>query len=543
MSASMNIKAMVRPLVPDRFVARYRLHQHSKQARSNVDVFVTGSRVSRRWRATTPDTYRVILGPLPWADPSPDMVVVAADEAREDDEHVAAGLAAASGGVGVVAAASRPRLAARRRSEPELDPRAIALSDAVFAEVGGLPDGDHPLRGLLTRVQDAGHRVALHPAATTVGSSARDDPVDGEAWLVLAAVPLHDIGGGSRSAQVAGELLQRGAHVTHVSLYGTQESADLGLRFVHPRLEQWGIRTFDAAALAARAAVAGTVLVEAPAPELAAAARAMRAAGWTVVYDIIDDWRDPALGGDWYSSRVEQELIAGADLVTGSADDLVGRARDAGRDAVLVPNAVNEDLFGVEATACPAELQAFPLPIIGYHGSLYGEWFDWDAVARVAGEHPAAAVVLIGDDKGHPDLPTNVHFLGLVPQRDLPPYLQHIDVGLVPFAVTGTTHAVSPLKVFEYLASGVPVAAPPLRPLTGIDGVHTDDDLVVAVAAALGGERPDRRAALRAHSWRQRVDVLYRALGRAPSVRTGPSAVSVLRPAVHYGKGERLISS
>jgi glycosyltransferase involved in cell wall biosynthesis len=65
-------------------------------------------------------------------------------------------------------------------------------------------------------------------------------------------------------------------------------------------------------------------------------------------------------------------------------------------------------------------------------------------------------------------MPPNVHFLGLKPQIDLPAYVQRFDVGLIPFKVTDTTHAVSPLKAYEYLASGVPVAAPPLRSLEGL---------------------------------------------------------------------------
>ncbi len=61
--------------------------------------------------------------------------------------------------------------------------------------------------------------------------------------------------------------------------------------------------------------------------------------------------------------------------------------------------------------------------------------------------------------------------------------------GVIPFRVNETTHAVSPLKAYEYLASGVPIAAPPLRALEGLDGVHTDTDLTVAV-----GGRPRLRS-------------------------------------------------
>jgi hypothetical protein len=148
-------------------------------------------------------------------------------------------------------------------------------------------------------------------------------------------------------------------------------------------------------------------------------------------------------------------------------------------------------------------------------------------------------VVLIGDNKAaHPVLPPNVHFLGLKPQSDLPAYVQRFDVGLIPFKVNETTHAVSPLKAYEYLASGVPIAAPPLRALEGM-GVNRDADLVMAVAAALTADRPDRGRALKEHSWEDRV---MRITG-ADSVLVEYSPVVVMiRPAVHYAKTERLVT-
>jgi len=140
-------------------------------------------------------------------------------------------------------------------------------------------------------------------------------------------------------------------------------------------------------------------------------------------------------------------------------------------------------------------------------------------------------------------MPDNVEFLGLKPQHDLPGYLQTMSVGIIPFLVTPTTHAVSPLKAYEYLASGVPVAAPPLRTLAGLHGVHVDDDLVSAVRSALGAPRPDRQRALTEHGWEGRVDGLYRALGREPAPVIRHGAAVVLRPVIRHPRGRRLIRS
>ena len=177
--------------------------------------------------------------------------------------------------------------------------------------------------------------------------------------------------------------------------------------------------------------------------------------------------------------------------------------------------------------------------MIGYHGSLYGDWFDWESLRRVAEVNPEAAIVLIGDDKTtRPVMPSNVHLLGLKAQGALPAYVQRFDVGVIPFQMNETTHAVSPLKAYEYLASGVPIAAPPLRALEGLDGVHTDPDLTVSIATALVSDRPDRARALKEHSWEDRVVKITQS--DAVLVEYTPVSV-VTRPAIHWEKSERLV--
>jgi hypothetical protein len=522
-------------------MARYRLVQHSRHSRVNVDVFPDRASAAKRWLDATPDTYRVRLS-LPTSGETTEFLTVT-DAALPVSQDLANRAVITLGdldiGAGVVGEVDGPRLVGRRRVEPVVGPRMIAVRSSLLAEVGGVPDGEHPLPGLLARIRDAGHRIGLVPIPAADAPTVRSDPILRTPVVILAAVPLHDIGGGSRSTQLALELVRQGYHVTLVSLYEAQESVDLGLRYIHPNLEQTRIERFDPEVSLSRAASAGLVMVEAPAPPLLTPARVLQRAGWTLVYDVIDDWSDPALGGEWHRPETERELVASADRVTASAPDLVDRVRTMGGDAILVPNAVNVAVFGVELPPRPSDLPAAET-IIGYHGSLYGDWFDWESVRRVAEAHPRAAVVLIGDDKANrPRLPQNVHLLGLKPQTELPAYVQRFDVGLIPFIVNETTHAVSPLKAYEYLASGVPIAAPPLRALQGLDGVHTGSELVAAVETALRAERPDRARALKEHSWEDRVVKLTGA--DAILVEYTPVNV-VARPAVHYDRSERLLA-
>ena len=539
-SVLLGVKKLIRPLIPDWLMSRYRLAQWSKHSRVNVDVFVPDQRSARRWLAVTPDTYRVLLT-LPAGDPPANVRVVTDDDFQVTDRvrRQALGLLADPGiGAAVVGEVSDTQLSDRRRAEPVIGPSMVLVREEVLDEVGGVPAGPHPLPGLLARLKDAGHRLGLIPIEPVGAPYVRTDPIDAPSVVILATVPLHDVGGGARSSQLAVELLRQGYHVTVVHFAEAVESVDLGLRYIHPRLEQYRADQFEARELVPRVQSEKTlVIVEAPFGSLVTPVPRLQAEGWRLAYDIIDDWSDPALGAGWYSPKLEKVLLRRSDMVFASAPDLVERARRLGREALLVPNAVNAEIFGVDLPPRPPDLPDAG-SVIGYHGSLYGNWFDWAGLAAVAEAFPEAAVVLIGDDRvPRPEMPGSVHFLGLKPQHELPGYIQRFDVGLIPFMVTDTTHAVSPLKVYEYLASGVPVAAPPLRSLRGLDGVFVDDDLVAAVEAALAGNPPDRAATLRAHSWAARVARL--GLPNPPHPNDPPTRI-VHRPAVHYGKGDRV---
>ena len=83
---------------------------------------------------------------------------------------------------------------------------------------------------------------------------------------------------------------------------------------------------------------------------------------------------------------------------------------------------------------CAASLVAADLPknykaIVTYVGSLWGEWFDWDLVANAAAAMPDTAFLLIGSTS--PNIKskvssalTNIHFLGLKSQTEIPGYFE-----------------------------------------------------------------------------------------------------------------------
>lgn len=341
--------------------------------------------------------------------------------------------------------------------------------------------------------------------------------------FVMSGVAFDDTGGGSRAAQFAKELLRRGDLVVFVHKFPKYESIDLGIEvrhrnLLHYWLMDFHLRTFqwEYGALIDRLPTIG--LVEFPLGDFLPLVEAIKKSGGIVVYDLLDDWTT-SLGGEWYSPDVEKAIVDASDVLVATAPTLARRlARTSGRMPVLIPNAVDSALFdrrtGYER---PADLPRGK-PTILYVGALWGDWFNWDLVLRIARAYPRAAVVVIGDYRGQcPGCEPNLCFLGLKPQTSLPAYLAHADVAIVPWKVDPVTQATSPLKVYEYLAMGVPVVAPRLEAIVGLPNVHCaedEEDFIRKVDRArhvsLDGEALD--AFVRSNAWSARVDLLESAI-------------------------------
>ena len=352
--------------------------------------------------------------------------------------------------------------------------------------------------------------------------------------LLLSANPMHDTGGGQRSAQIALELLEAGYCVIFVGHGRVTETVDLGLRFLRPRLVETSLRSFTApSARAARTLLwergVSTVLTQVPVRAWLSVLDAAERTGAVTIYDCVDRW-DSELGRGWYRETVERRIAGDADLVVASAPELVRRLeRMAEREVHLVPNAYNGRIFDPDVRhPRPADLPAGRIAL--YVGALWGGWFDWDLLRTTAESLPETSFVFIGDYRNEGGvLPSNCVFLGLRPQATLPPYLAHADVAFLPWRQDDVTHATSPLKVYEFVAMGLPVVAPRLDPLTGIPGVEMVEgrDAFAGALKHTGRSSLSERdlAAMRGfslgNSWERRVQDLGALVG---DTRNGSSA-------------------
>lgn len=329
--------------------------------------------------------------------------------------------------------------------------------------------------------------------------------------LLLAGVPVDDSGGGQRSAQMAREYIARGYNVTYVAAFPRNEHATVDAAYEHDHLTCTSLKHFDADAFFERLNGDLTVIMELPHEGFLPIARRAKIAKAHLIYDGIDQW-DSSLGGTWYKPEIETEL-ASLGICIASAKDLVDHlAKKTNKEVTLVPNAYNSHVFDpATAAVIPAVVQ-HEGPKLLYVGALWGYWFDWDLLHRIATDMPEATIHVVGDyDNQNPHKDTNVIFHGLQKHQDLPGFVAAADVCLIPFTVDDMMQAVNPLKVYEYLAMHKPVVAPMMKELAAMPNVHTAEGheaFLEAIRDALKTpfDINAHEAFIPQHTWQARVD-------------------------------------
>ena len=182
-------------------------------------------------------------------------------------------------------------------------------------------------------------------------------------------------------------------------------------------------------------------------------------------------------------------MIKRADVVITTSDSLFESRRLERPDTVLVRHGVDYDHFASawrRSLVCPDDLAQIPKPIFGYFGLIH-HWVDLTLLAETARLRPEYSFVLLGDCKvdvtALASLP-NVYLLGRRPYESLPSYAAVFDAGMLLFTGNEMTRNVNPVKMYEYLAAGLPVVATPLPEARRFEGPIVVADGAERFAAA-----------------------------------------------------------
>ncbi len=224
----------------------------------------------------------------------------------------------------------------------------------------------------------------------------------------------------------------------------------------------------------------------------------------------------------------DDALTRRADLVITTAENLRASRAALNPHTYHVANAADVAHFGGALDPelpLPADIAAIPQPRIGVIG-VHDERLDEAAIEAIALADPAWQVVLVGpvregdvDEARLRALP-NVHLLGGKGLAELPAYLKALDVALIPYKLNELSRNIFPLKLFEYLAGGVPVvsaALPELAPYAGMVALAArPQDYPMLVSRALAelvgpdaaAARDERTQLAADNTWDHRVEAI-----------------------------------
>lgn len=230
------------------------------------------------------------------------------------------------------------------------------------------------------------------------------------------------------------------------------------------------------------------------------------------VYDSMDELSG-FLGAPPELVALEQRLFEEADVVFTGGYSLFEAKRDRHPNIHPFPSSVDVPHFAAARStiADPADQADLPTPRLGFYGVI-DERLDLDLLAALADARPAWSIVMVGpvvkiDEDALPRR-ANLHYLGGKRYDELPSYLAHWDVALMPFALNAATRFISPTKTPEYLAAGRPVVSTAIvdvaRHYGELDAVQIADGASAFIAACDSALELARHPA----DWRDAADIL-----------------------------------
>ncbi len=229
------------------------------------------------------------------------------------------------------------------------------------------------------------------------------------------------------------------------------------------------------------------------------------------------------------AQRVAEQVFGAATVILAVSEEVaayVAQFPGTRHKIQVVPNGVSPNRFSPGlAPTLPRPAGAFTVGFVGTLKPWHGLSILVEAFARLHRRHPEARLLIVGDgpererlaaDLAAVGLTEAVHLAGAVDASAVPGWLASMDVGVAPYPPLAQFYF-SPLKVYEYMAAGLPVVASRIGQLKnlieqGRNGLLVTPGDAAGLAAALERLRSDpelrarlgqaaRSTVLHQHTW------------------------------------------
>ena len=326
------------------------------------------------------------------------------------------------------------------------------------------------VRELIGALHRAGHRVTL--AAQTLTKK----PGEKRARVDARVIQVRSTPAATNSAQVFKEFNERLGVENSLPgelrriLYNKQLARDLKRRFMRNRpdfiYERASLYATAGARLAEKFKVPHIVELNAP---LAVEQSAYRATGFGEL---------AAHAERWMLTRADAVIVVSGEL----RKHVLALGVKPGKIHVM-PNGVNPMLF--RPVAADVRRRMVPMisrirlltsaatarPTLGFVGGLrpwHGVEVLPELLARLSKRHPGVRLIVAGDGQLRGELERafrkrgltkQVVFTGALLHEEIPSVIRRFDIALAPYPQPDHDFYFSPLKLFEYMACGVPVVA------------------------------------------------------------------------------------
>jgi glycosyltransferase involved in cell wall biosynthesis len=188
-----------------------------------------------------------------------------------------------------------------------------------------------------------------------------------------------------------------------------------------------------------------------------------------LVYYCADDYRSYAGWGGTSMAAAEAEMVEACALSVFASEALRERAiAENGvhpNDTLVSPNATEPRFLPIGPVTVPAGIAGLARPVVGVLGAV-SERLDLPILKAVADRDEIGTLLIAGcvAESARAAAPwlnqhARIRVTGRLPHEEMHLYARSMDAGLIPYARTALNHFCSPLRLYDHLASGVPVFA------------------------------------------------------------------------------------